>query len=386
MLKSYPNQAIAKPGFLFLQGIFFFFISTLGLPGCQSQPKEPIAQESATTNSDGTGIVTGDTSDMKIALSMSFVEGSSFRQAQVESFETAATTAQEQGLLSDFTVLDAGGNTEKQTEQIQELIDEKYDAILINPNSVSDLNEVVKSACNAGIIMIDFDNEVTEPCTYTINTIWNHYGAVQGNYIGRRLTTAQILEIRGAKGATADTDISAAIHASLAQFPGLQVVDAVHGNWTQETAHEAVTQILPSLPKIDAVVTQGGDGYGTALAFAQSDRPMPIIMMGNRYDELKWWQEQREATGYKTISASATPGISAVALWTAQQIFAGKEVPKFLEIPILVIEEENLDVWLSVTPEGGVANADYTLEWTLKLIEAHINDTPIPPPPVPNPS
>ncbi|MBP0012798.1 MAG: hypothetical protein J7545_20710 [Roseofilum sp. SBFL] len=50
MLKSYPDKAIAKPGFLFLQGILFFFIFTFGLPGCQSQPEEPIAQELATTN------------------------------------------------------------------------------------------------------------------------------------------------------------------------------------------------------------------------------------------------------------------------------------------------------------------------------------------------
>ena len=364
----------------------FAVIVAIALPACQSQTETPIASESETPSIDENGIATGDTSKMRVALSMSFVEGSSYRKTMVESFEKAATSARQKGFLSDFTILDAGGNTETQAAQIQQLIAEKYDAIILNPNSVSELNDVVKSACDAGIIAIDFDNEVTEPCAYSINTVWNHYGAVQGNYIGTRLKQGNILEIRGAKGTTGDTDISSAIHASLAQFPGLKVVDAVHGNWTQELAQKEVTAILPSLPKIDAVVTQGGDGYGTALAFAQSDRPLPIIIMGNRYDELKWWQEQRDAKGYKTISASATPGMSAVALWTAQQVFAGKEVPKFIELPVLVIEEEDLDAWLSITPENGVANADYTLEWTVELIEAHIADTPLPSPPVPDPS
>ena len=233
--------------------------------------------------------------------------------------------------------------------------------------------------------MIDFDNEVTEPCSYTVNTIWNHYGALQGNYIGTRLDQGNILEVRGAQGTTGDTDISAAIQSALAQFPTLQVVGSVHGNWTQSIAQEAVSAALPTLPAIDAVVTQGGDGYGTAVAFSSSDRPMPIIIMGNRYDELKWWQEQRDSNGYQTISASATPGMSAVAFWTAQQLLAGKEVPKFIELPVLVIEEENLDDWLSITPKNGVANANYTLEWTTELINAHINDLPLPTPPLPTP-
>ncbi|MFN8456431.1 MAG: hypothetical protein U0401_17480 [Anaerolineae bacterium] len=110
---------------------------------------------------------------------------------------------------------------------------------------------------------------------------------------------------------------------------------------------------------------------------------MPIIIMGNRYDELKWWQEQRAKNGYHTISASATPGISALAMWTAQQILAGKEVPKFVEAPLLVIEEKNLATWLAVTPEGGVADGDYTLEYTVNLIDANTNGTPLPDVPLP---
>ena len=360
----------------------WLLLAAIALPACQTQKRVPITQAPETVES---GIVTADTSKMHIALSMSFVEGSAYRQTMVKSFEQAAKIAQQQGHLADFIVLDANGNTDRQAEQLQQLIEAKYDAILINPNSVSELNAKVKSACDAGIIAIGFDNTVTEPCAYNINTIWNHYGAIQGNYLRTRLEQGNILEVRGAKGTTGDTDISAAIQSALAQFPNLKIVAPVRGNWTQHIAQKEVAAILPSLPQIDAVVTQGGDGYGTALAFAATQRPMPIIIMGNRYDELKWWQKQRDANGYQTISASATPGISAVAFWTAQQILAGKDVPKFLELPLLVIEAENLDTWLSMTPPDGTANADYTLDWTVELIDAHLERTPLPTPPIPSP-
>ncbi len=357
-------------------------LSAIALPACQTQTQESMRQAPKPIER---GMATEDTSRMRIALSMSFVDGSSYRQTMVESFERAAQTAQRQGLLADFIVLDANGSTDQQAEQLQQLIDAKYDAILLNPNSVSKLNARVKAVCEAGILAIAFDNTVTEPCAYTINTIWNHYGALQGNYLRTRLEQGNVLEVRGAKGTTGDTDISAAIRSALAQFPTLKIVASVHGNWTQHIAQQEVAAILPSLPPIDAVVTQGGDGYGTALAFSATQRPMPIVIMGNRYDELKWWQDQRDANGYQTISASATPGASAVAFWTAQQILAGKDVPKFLELPLLVIEAETLDTWLAITPPNGTANADYTLEWTVELIDAHLDKTPLPAPPIPSP-
>ncbi len=60
----------------------------------------------------------------------------------------------------------------------------------------------------------------------------------------------------------------------------------VYGKWDEATAQKAVAGILPSLPKIDAVVDQGGDGYGAIMAFKDAGRPIPMVMTGNRYDEL----------------------------------------------------------------------------------------------------
>lgn len=361
----------------------FILLLVFGLVACQ-----PASSLSATAIPDPpqpspAGVATGDTSTARVAFSNSFAENS-FRQGTIDAFEKAATQAKAAGLLADFTIVSANGDPAQQAEQIQQMISEGYEAILINPASPTALNQVIKSACSAGIVVVVFDSQVTEPCVYTVTYVWANYGAVQGNYVGGRLNgQGNVLEVRGAKGSTSDTDISAATKAALSRFPDVKVVASVYAKWTQTIAQQEVAAILPSLPRIDAVVTQGGDGYGVALAFAATNRPMPVIIMGNRYDELKWWQEQRLKHNYHTISASATPGISALAMWTAQQILAGKEVPKFVEAPLLVIEEKNLATWLAVTPEGGVADGDYSLEYTVNLIDANINGTPLPAVPLP---
>lgn len=357
------------------------FLLAFSLAACQSVQPLPVAVTPHPPSP--VGIATGDTSTARIAFSNSFAENS-FRQGTITAFQKAATQAKAAGLLADFTIVSANGDPVQQANQIQTMISEQYEAIIINPASPTALNQVIKSACAAGIVVVVFDSQVTEPCVYTVTYVWANYGAVQGNYVGGRLNgRGNVLEVRGAKGSTSDTDISAATKAALARFPDVKVVASVYAKWTQTIAQQEVAAILPALPRIDAVVTQGGDGYGVALAFAATHRPMPIIIMGNRYDELKWWQEQWAKNGYHTISASATPGISALAMWTAQQILAGKEVPKFVEAPLLVIEEKNLATWLAVTPEGGVADGDYTLEYTVNLIDANTNGTPLPDVPLP---
>jgi ribose transport system substrate-binding protein len=153
------------------------------------------------------------------------------------------------------------------------------------------------------------------------------------------------------------------------QFPQFKIVGSVHGDWAQDVAQKAVAGILPSLPDIVGVVTQGGDGYGAAQAIAAAGRPMPIIIMGNRQDELAWWAEQKAANGYETKSVSIAPGVSTLAFWVAQQILDGKEVPKDLVVPFLSISQESLEADLASTAPGGVANVEYTMEDAIAVID-----------------
>ncbi|MBV8375634.1 MAG: hypothetical protein JO279_01380 [Verrucomicrobia bacterium] len=66
-------------------------------------------------------------------------------------------------------------------------------------------------------------------------------------------------------------------------------------------AQKEVSSILASLPKLEAVLTQGGDVYGVAMAFKAANRLLPIIVMGNRQDELALWKSEHEANGYERV-------------------------------------------------------------------------------------
>jgi ribose transport system substrate-binding protein len=291
--------------------------------------------------------------------------GNSWRQAMLESWDRVTGEAVASGVVAEAPAFTTAENqATEQAAQIQNMILEGYDAIVLNAASPTALNGAVAEACAAGIVVVSFDGIVTEPCAYRIAVDFREMGRKQVEYLAGRLPEGgNLLEIRGLAGVFVDDEISAGIHAGVGEHPQFVIAGSVHGDWAQDVAQRAVAGVLPSLPSdIVGVVTQGGDGYGAAQAFEAAGRPTPIIVMGNRQDELLWWQQQRDASGYETMSVSIAPGVSTLAFWVAQAVLDGQEVPKDLIVPFLEIQQDGLDAALETTPEGGVANVEYTQE------------------------
>ena len=312
-----------------------------------------------------------DTSGKKIALSNNYA-GNSWRQAMLKSWDKIGQEAVKDKALAaadPFTTADKEAPT--QAAQIQNLILQGYDAIVIDAASPEALNGSVKQACDAGIVVVAFDGLVTEPCAYKVTVdLAGTYGAEEIRQIARRLPNGgNLLYVRGLAGTSIDADITKGVEAEIAKHPNLKIVSSVNGNWDQTTAQKAVATVLPSLPEIAAVVDQGGDGYGTAQAFKAAGRKTPLIMLGNRQDELAWWKEQIPS-GYDSWSGSEAPGMVTFALWVAQQVLDGKPVPKEVPMGILTITTPELEKYLNSTPVGGVANAEYSQADVIKAIAA----------------
>ena len=310
-----------------------------------------------------------ETGDKRIALSNNYA-GNSWRQAMLQTFEETADQAVSDGVVAAADAYTTSENqATEQAAQIQNMILQGYDAILLNAASPTALNGAVKEACDAGVLVVSFDSIVNEPCAWRIAVDFHEMGRQEVEYLANRIPEGgKLLEIRGLAGVSTDTAISDGIHQGIEENPQFEIVGSVHGDWAQDVAQKAVAGVLPSLPEVVGVVTQGGDGYGAARAFKAAGRDTPLIVLGNRQDELKWWTEQRDANGYETMSLSIAPGVASLAFWVAQQILAGEEVPKDLTVPFLKITQDILDESLASTPEGSVANVSYGLEDAQKVI------------------
>ena len=320
------------------------------------------------------GTALADTSDKKIAFSNNYA-GNSWRQAMLKSYDAVTKKAVADGVVaaSDvFTTADQEVPT--QAAQIQNLILQGYDAIVINASSPDALNGAVKQACDAGIVVVSFDGLVTEPCAYRVVVDFEDMGRQEVEQMKAfHPEGGNLLEIRGLAGTSIDDAIHKGILAGVEANPQFKIVNSVTGNCDQTPAQKAVATVLPSLPDLVGIVTQGGDGYGAAQAFAAAGKPRPTIIMGNRQDELQWWKEQKEKDGYKTWSASIAPGVSSLAFWVAQQVLDGRtDIPHDMLVPYLAFTQDDFEAALPKIEVGSVASAEYTQQDAIKAIEANI--------------
>ena len=132
---------------------------------------------------------------------------------------------------------------------------------------------------------------------------------------------------------------------------------SVNGNWTANVTKTAVLQALATTPqKIDAVWTTGSELRVVAEAFAEANRPQPLITGSISGDALGYWKAHPD--GYRFDGQAVLPGWNSQALFrVAVRLLEGQQ-PKLgtLLIPIPAVHQDDLGKWYKacMTPGCGV--------------------------------
>lgn len=336
---------------------------------------------SGDTNGDANGD-SGEGTAIKIALS-NYFNGNTWRKQMEASFEATASANPE--YVSEFKTVNSDGSAPQQAQQIQSLVLEGYDAIIIDAASPTALNGAIEEACAAGVTVVVFDSLATADCAYKVAFDYETYGQLETEFMAEQLGgEGDLLMVRGLPGNTVDEDIYAGVQSVLAENPGMEIVGEVYGEWTESTAQQEVAKILPSLPEIDGVLTEGNDGGGTLDAFLQAGvNPPPLVIQGNSGQGLEGWVDVAEENpDYTTMSISSQPSISSTALWLSWLLINGEadaaDVPeKTIFAPLLVIPEENRDAWAGALDYTAIAENPTTLDQTISYVESALAGDPI---------
>ena len=302
-----------------------------------------------------------------IALTNAYY-GNIWRHQMVEYFEQAAKDAKSQGLISDYIILNGDGSANQQMSHLGDLILKKVDAIVINAASETALNGILEKACATGIKVVAFDSIVSAPCAYKIDWDFDQWKKPQVIDIAEKIgKKGNIIIVRGVKGSSPDEAIYKVQMENLKNYPDIKVAATVYGMATTSVTQSAVTNVLPGLPHIDAVLDQGGgDDFGVAQAFDQyggayADRP-PVIDGGGTANFIQWWAEQHRKNGYSTVSRNAAPAIGGAAFWLALNVLQGKAPPNKMLMPLTTIRDEDLADYADAKP-GTIVGPTYSNEW-----------------------
>lgn len=208
-----------------------------------------------------------------IYLSNNFV-GNDWRQQMEKVAQVSADKDPFKGKV-DLHVENADNTVQAQINSLNNIIREKPDAILVDAASDTALNPTIKKACDAGIVVISFDQTVTEPCAYTLGSDWDMIPGVLAEWMATQLGgKGNVLVDRGLAGAPISKQILDGYEKVLKQYPDIHEVGFFEGQYALGPEQQGVASLLAANPKVDGILTQG---YGTGALKALQDAGRPVV-------------------------------------------------------------------------------------------------------------
>ncbi|MBZ9674681.1 substrate-binding domain-containing protein [Mesorhizobium sp. ES1-1] len=250
-----------------------------------------------------------------IYLSNNFV-GNDWRQQM----ERVATVSVSKGPLKgrvDLKIENVENTVQAQINSLNNIIRQKPDAILVDAGSDSALNPTIKKACDAGIVVISFDQVVTEPCAFAVASDWDRIPSVMAEWMAKQLGgKGNIILDRGLAGAPISAQLQQGYEKVLAKYPDIKVVGYYNGNYALGPEQSGVAALLAANPKIDGIMTQG---YGSGAIQALKDAGRPIVpVVGFSYNVAAVTCAQTQ--GAKCILGSNPAYLSSEAIKLAVEI------------------------------------------------------------------
>ena len=163
----------------------------------------------------------------------------------------------------------AEGSVEKEISLIENFVEQKVDAILIDPLDVDAVKPAMEKAFKAGIPLVTMGNFVDTPYG-NISTLYND--RIDYRNLTRILcyyldSKGNVVHIFGKKGNFVSDERLAGFEEAVKEFPDIKVLAVQPGEWDPALAQRIMEDYLTAYPKIDGLaVWHDGIMYGAITA------------------------------------------------------------------------------------------------------------------------
>lgn len=283
--------------------------------------------------------------------------GNPWRVSMTNELKRLVDSAIAKGDVASFELSDSNGDVPQQIAQIRAFIDKGCSVITTIAGSSTGLNDVIEAAYKAGIPVVTTASAVTSP--YAINIQHNHnvWGYDMAKGIGEQLGgKGNVLMVEGIPGSPIVEHENSGGYRGFAEYPELNILGKVSGNWTANVTKNVILQTLATNPaQIDAVWTTGSETRVIAEAFDEAGRPQPLITGSMSGDALGYWKDHQDSFRY--YGGAILPTIAAQNTFRAALRVLDSQQPivSTLLVPVPEIRQEDLGKWAApcMTVETG---------------------------------
>lgn len=248
----------------------------------------------------------------------------------------AQTAADRLGV--DLVVKDAGDDAEQQKAQVQELIDAKVSAILINPVDGDAIVPAVEAANAANIPVLTIDRSASG------GTIVSHVasdnlagGRMAAGYLIENLGgSGKVVELEGIAGTSAAEARGAGFNEAVAEAEGIEIIARETANFNREEGKTVFAQILEQHEQIDGVFAHNDEMILGALEAAkEADRAGAIRFVG--FDAVEDAVAAVESGDLLATIAQQPAEMGRLGVEAAVDHLNGKPIPASLPVDLALI-------------------------------------------------
>ena len=287
------------------------------------------------------------------------VQGNGWREEMICAIKAQALAS---GKVASLNIAHRNTDAAGQLEDIRNLISAGVDAIVVNPADPAGIAPALAEAAAKGITVVAVDQAVTDPAAYIISNNQEEYAYLGAKWLFETLGgKGDVVYMRGAAGASADTDRDKGFKRALAEFPDVKVVQETFTGWQQDQGKQQILDYLASGLPVDGIWTSGIDNVIVDALVESGAALVPVVGA----DNAGFVGQLNSVEGLKGAAVTNPGSIGGAGVTLAVRILDGE---KPAEHTVLVQPE----LWENVTAEGKAklaAAADPSLspEWPVSI-------------------
>ena len=293
----------------------------LMLAGCSMQPP-------AWARTDRSG----NSGEIKIGLSISTLNNPFFVSLK------DGVTAEAQKLGIEVIVVDAQNDSAKQSNDVDDLLQQGVNALLVNPTDSAAISSAVQAANGLDIPVIALDRSADQGDVKALVASDNAKGGqMAAEYLVQQLGEgAKVIELQGVPGASATRERGRGFH-EVADVQ-LDVIASQAADFDRTKGLTVMENLLQGNPDVQAVFAHNDEmALGAIEAIESSGKDIPVVGFDGNDDALTSIRN-----GKLTATVAQQPElIGQLAVDAARDVLEGKEVEASIPAPLKLVTKED---------------------------------------------
>jgi len=253
--------------------------------------------------------------------------GNPWRVQLMEEFREAARNHPDK--IKEVIITDAGGDANKQINDIEDLIAQKVDALVVTPASPTALVPVLEEAAKTMPVILFSTDANTDKASVRVMPSYSAWAKLTADWLAKATGgKGNIVALRGISGLSAEADEWKAFDDMLKANTGMKLVCTEFADWDYAKAKTAILNCLANNPKIDGIASLG-DGMTWAAAEVMKSKgydvaKIPMVGIGGSNGFMKFWQAEK----LNAMVVADPTSISYSAIMAAVDVLDGKAPAK----------------------------------------------------------